>query len=227
MQSPEILVLDDLQLDLAARRLSRAGEEIVLGKLSFELLAALVKAAPSALSSDDLIEQVWAGSAVSDETLQQRVSLLRRAMGQTTDRQYIETVRGFGYRLALEPVAAERERLRGEPRGHALGGVLRTVLIVLAILVLLSLLAVLGTALRQVKRWQPGPVGGVAVSLVVARSAVAVSSQGQVEILDSSIRRTGMTESSRASSSGMIEVLGSSIEVPAAWCHTYKVGVDT
>ena len=60
--------------------MSRDGTELSLGKLSFDLLDALIRAAPTALSSDEIVARVWSGDAVSDENIKQRVSLLRRAL---------------------------------------------------------------------------------------------------------------------------------------------------
>lgn len=162
----EILQIDDLRLDLAARRVFRDEQEIELGRLTFDLFAALARAAPRALSTDDIVDQVWQAESVSDETVQQRVSLLRRALAQDAGREYVQTVRGFGYRLATEarrldersqssesaspetavPAATERRRT---PRW------LRIALAALGILALLLILTVLAMVVRQVKRWSP------------------------------------------------------------------------
>jgi Tfp pilus assembly protein PilF len=52
------------------------------------------------VSVDDLIKQVWDNRTVSDETVTQRVALLRKALQQKPDEQvtYIQSVRGQGYR---------------------------------------------------------------------------------------------------------------------------------
>src|ERR1700751_3302745 len=71
----------DLTIDLAPRRVRRAGMVIPLKALSFVLLVALVRAAPNLLSFDQLSERVWPGLAVTPETIVQRVKLLRGALG--------------------------------------------------------------------------------------------------------------------------------------------------
>ena len=95
--------VDDLTIDLAPRRVRRAGTVIPLKALSFDLLVALVRAAPSLLSFDELSECVWPGLVITPETIVQRVKLLRGALGDDPHApRYIEGVRGRGYRMLAE-----------------------------------------------------------------------------------------------------------------------------
>ena len=102
----------DLQLDIGQVRLTRDGREIALPKLSFDLLVALVEAAPRLLTLDDMMQRVWRGVIVSPETISQRVKLLRDALGDDAAHpRYVASVRGRGYRLIpnaepLRPAAA-------------------------------------------------------------------------------------------------------------------------
>src|ERR1700730_19168858 len=50
--------VDDLTIELAPRRVRRAGTAIPLKGLSFDLLVALVRAAPTLVSLDELSERV-------------------------------------------------------------------------------------------------------------------------------------------------------------------------
>ncbi|HEY2737122.1 MAG TPA: winged helix-turn-helix domain-containing protein, partial [Thermoanaerobaculia bacterium] len=99
----------DLTVDVDAVAVTRDGEpgkEVPLPGLSFDLLVALARRAPSVVTADDLITAVWAGTAVSDETLTQRVALLRRALGDDAKNpRYVRAVRGRGYQLAAEVTA--------------------------------------------------------------------------------------------------------------------------
>lgn len=93
----------DLLIDVGRQRVTRADVEIALPKLSFELLVTLVRAAPNLVSGDRLIAQVWPKAVVSPETLNQRVKLLRDALGDDPHRpRYVEGLRGRGYRLVPE-----------------------------------------------------------------------------------------------------------------------------
>ena len=95
--------VDDLTIDLAPRRVRRAGTVIPLKALSFDLLVTLVRAAPNLVSFDQLSEQVWPGLVVTPETIVQRVKLLRSALGDDPHApRYIEGVRGRGYRMIAE-----------------------------------------------------------------------------------------------------------------------------
>ncbi len=90
----------DLEIDLARQTVRRGAEPIPLPALSFRLLAALVRHAPDPMGKDELIREVWGDVVVSDETLSQRVRLLRQALGEDAqDPRYVSSVRGRGYRL--------------------------------------------------------------------------------------------------------------------------------
>lgn len=90
----------DLDVDLTRQRVARAGAELELPDLSFRLLAALIREAPETVGKDALIETVWQGVVVSDETLSQRVRLLRQALGEEgAEPRYLTSVRGRGYRM--------------------------------------------------------------------------------------------------------------------------------
>ncbi|MBR9826125.1 MAG: tetratricopeptide repeat protein [Alphaproteobacteria bacterium] len=98
MNSAELIQTDDLLIDLRRRRVTRAGEVLDIAGLTFDLLAALIAAAPEALSADALSQTVWQQTHVSEETLSQRVALLRKALGDTArDPRYVRTVRHRGY----------------------------------------------------------------------------------------------------------------------------------
>jgi TolB-like protein/DNA-binding winged helix-turn-helix (wHTH) protein len=90
----------DLYLDVGQQRVTRAGSDIALTNLSFQLLVALVRAAPNVLSNDSLMTQVWPGLVVSPETVNKRVNLLREALGDDPrEPRYVAGVRSRGYRL--------------------------------------------------------------------------------------------------------------------------------
>src|SRR5215469_17694003 len=95
--------VDDLSIDLAPRRVRRAGTVIRLQALSFDLLVTLVRAAPNLVSFDQLNERVWPGLVITPETIVQRVKLVRDALGDDPQApRYIEGVRGRGYRMVAE-----------------------------------------------------------------------------------------------------------------------------
>ncbi|MGL6223754.1 MAG: winged helix-turn-helix domain-containing protein, partial [Steroidobacteraceae bacterium] len=93
----------DLVVDVARAQVSRAGVPVPLPRLSFDLLVALVRAAPRVVSIDELMDGVWAGVVVSPETVSQRAKLLRDALGDDSKSpRYVAAVRSRGYRLVAE-----------------------------------------------------------------------------------------------------------------------------
>ncbi len=92
--------IGDLSLDIQRGELIRNGETIALPKLSYDLLVALAQAAPALLSQAELMAIVWPDRVIGDETLKQRIKLLRKSLGDDASApSYIEAVRGRGYRL--------------------------------------------------------------------------------------------------------------------------------
>ena len=93
-------LIDDLNLDVQRGELTCQEEVITLPKLSYDLLVALAKSAPALLSQEQLMAIVWPDRVIGDETLKQRVKLLRKSLGDDASAPtYIEAVRGRGYRL--------------------------------------------------------------------------------------------------------------------------------
>lgn len=103
----------DLIVDLDSQSVYRDAL-IEMPALSFRLLAVLLAHAPSPVSKDQLIREVWGDVVVSDETLAQRVRLLRQALGESSqDPQYFAAIRGQGYRMIckVEPLSSKRAAL--------------------------------------------------------------------------------------------------------------------
>jgi TolB-like protein/DNA-binding winged helix-turn-helix (wHTH) protein/Tfp pilus assembly protein PilF len=106
---PTSYQVDDLIVDVGQQRVTRAGTDIPLPQLSFELLITLARAAPDVVSFDDLIDRVWPGLVITPETISQRVKLVREALGDDPHApRYIGSVRGRGYRMvaAVKPLTS-------------------------------------------------------------------------------------------------------------------------
>ena len=93
-----MLELADLVVETGTRRVRRAGREIELTKLEFDLLALLVGNTPNVLTREVLHDRVWGhdGSYMSN-SLEVAVSNLRRKLGGDDLGPLIHTVRGVGY----------------------------------------------------------------------------------------------------------------------------------
>ena len=120
----EAFIVGDLYVDVGQQCVTRAGIKIPLPDLSFQLLLALIRAAPNILSNDLLIARVWPGSIVSPETVTKRVNLLRDALGDNAQEpRYIAAVRSRGYRLVATVSPAPRAAPLTEVRSSAPVGV--------------------------------------------------------------------------------------------------------
>lgn len=113
--------LRDLVVDTARRMVTRDGQRLHLPDLSFDVLVELIQAAPDPVSATQFASAVWHTQHVSDETVAQRITLLRKALSDDPRKpEYIRTVRGKGYALmcpvrrhdAETSVSIERGRLR-------------------------------------------------------------------------------------------------------------------
>jgi len=111
--------VDDLIVDVGQQRVTRAGTDLALSHLSFEMLVALARAAPDLVSFDELAERVWPGLVITPETISQRVKLVRYALGDDPHApRYIGGVRGRGYRMvaSVRPLTNRRRSLEANPR---------------------------------------------------------------------------------------------------------------
>ena len=150
----ECFRVDDLLIDVGAVAVWRGEEQLAVPDLSFATLALLIRRAPDVVSHDELVAEVWEGMAVSDETITQRIALLRRALGDDwRDPRYIRSVRGRGYQLVSAPERVEGGRLAGgesesgarsdEPaRTRENAGRLRPLLLIVAIATVLLAVSV-------------------------------------------------------------------------------------
>jgi two-component system response regulator MprA len=92
------LELDDLRLDLAGRRATRAGTEIELSKTEFDLLELLVRNAGVVLDHSTIYERIWHYDFGPDsKNLAVYIGYLRRKTELDGADRLIHTVRGVGY----------------------------------------------------------------------------------------------------------------------------------
>jgi two-component system OmpR family response regulator len=92
----------DLGVDTAAREVRRGDESLQLTRVEFDLLVALSDRPGIVLTREQLGELVFGESFDAfDRTMDSHVKNLRRKLGARPDGgQYVETVRGVGYRAA-------------------------------------------------------------------------------------------------------------------------------
>jgi len=80
--------------------LSRAGVRVPLMPKPLATLLVLVEHAGETVSKDDLLSEVWPGTAVEENNLTQSISTLRKVLGEKRgENRYIATEPGNGYRF--------------------------------------------------------------------------------------------------------------------------------
>lgn len=93
----------NLRIDRAAHRVWVDGAEVELTALEFKLLVTLYDRRNRVQSRESLLDHVWGIEArISTRTVDAHVKRLREKIGVARD--YIETVRGVGYRFADAPL---------------------------------------------------------------------------------------------------------------------------
>ena len=96
------VVADGLEVDLAARRVLRDGEEIHLTPTEFGLLRTLARNRGKLMTHRDLLVEVWGLEYEDDlQVLRAHIANLRRKIEPADGPRYIRTDPGVGYRFAV------------------------------------------------------------------------------------------------------------------------------
>ena len=90
----------DLSYDKAAGRVFKGGQELELRRNELRLLSCFMENPGILIPRERLLELMWDidGEFVDDNTLSVAISRLGKKIGRWKDREYIDTVRGIGYR---------------------------------------------------------------------------------------------------------------------------------
>src|SRR5215204_3203464 len=105
-QNNEIYEFSSFRLDVEERKLLRNGRRIALTDKAFDTLCVLVRNSAELVTKDQIMNIVWPDAVVEENNLDQKISTLRKALGEKTKskEKFIETVRGRGYRFLPEVV---------------------------------------------------------------------------------------------------------------------------
>jgi DNA-binding response OmpR family regulator len=99
----KVIHIDNLKIDLIARRVWRGHEIIVLSPTEFDLLDCLARHIGQAVSADQILDEVWCCDPDCGGTLEQIKSTVKRLRKKIEPKpshpQYVLSVRGVGYRL--------------------------------------------------------------------------------------------------------------------------------
>lgn len=93
-----LVTFNELSVDLSRHKVSVSGKPIELSSTEFRLLTELMQAKGRVLTRDNLLDRAWGRDCfVIPRTVDTHVRRLRSKLGAAGD--YIETVRGVGYRF--------------------------------------------------------------------------------------------------------------------------------
>src|SRR5437868_11833229 len=91
---------DNIELDTMRSCLRRGGQEIHLRAKTFQVLVYLVANRERVISKEELLEQFWKDTAISEDILAHSIAELRRALGDNSKEPlYLKTVPKRGYRF--------------------------------------------------------------------------------------------------------------------------------
>ena len=100
--TPNDLVVGDVRVDTAARRVWRDDTEIDLSRTEFDLLELLMRNTDIVLDHSTIYERIWGYDFGPDsKNLAVYISYLRRKLGVTDGPDIIHTVRGVGYTIRV------------------------------------------------------------------------------------------------------------------------------
>ena len=96
----QVLRCGDLELDREAIRVTAGGREVALTAREFEILSLLMSHPRKVFTREQLYESAWGGEYMGDDnTVNVHISNLRAKLAKASDREYIKTVWGIGFKM--------------------------------------------------------------------------------------------------------------------------------
>lgn len=94
----------ELVIDLDRREVTVNGEKVKFRPKEFDLLAHLAKSPGVVFTREQLLEQVWGYDFIGDiRTVDVHIKKIRQKLNQGTQREWIQTVWGVGYKFEVDP----------------------------------------------------------------------------------------------------------------------------
>jgi two-component system phosphate regulon response regulator PhoB len=99
----DIITVDQLSFDPLSHRVSIADKDINLGPTEYRMLQFFLTHQERVYSRDQILDYVWGGNAYLDErTVDVHIRRLRKAISVAGHDNYVQTVRGAGYRFSTQ-----------------------------------------------------------------------------------------------------------------------------
>ena len=174
----------ECEIDLARRELRVLGSPVPIGGRAFEIIEVLARSAGELVTKDELMNSIWPGAIVMENTLAVHAAALRKALGPY--RSWLKTEARRGYRLlgdwtvrrhdaARPPVGLQRMRIDGEfPTSNFPAAVTRLIGRSAAVAKLRDLMS----AYRVVTLTGPGGIGKTSLALKAARGVLREYADG-------------------------------------------------
>jgi two-component system OmpR family response regulator len=103
VESPKVLKIDNLEMDLIKHKVTRGGITIDLQPQEYRLLEYLLRHSEQLVTRTMLLENVWDFHFDPQTTVvETHISRLRSKLSQHFDKPLIHTIRGAGYRLSAD-----------------------------------------------------------------------------------------------------------------------------
>lgn len=161
----------------ALRLLLADGVPVPLGHRAFDILVVLAEHWPEVVSKDELMQQIWGGQTVEENTLAVHISALRKALGDGRDgMHYIGTVPRRGYQF-LESVSTEAGRARTDDPGVS-GNLPRVETSIIGRAIDVSAIAASLETLSLITLVGPGGIGKTRLALAVGEHLVPLFPDG-------------------------------------------------
>jgi predicted ATPase/DNA-binding winged helix-turn-helix (wHTH) protein len=172
------------EIDLARRELRVLGSPVPVGARAFEIIEVLAQSAGELVTKDELMNRVWPGAIVMENTLQVHAAAVRKALGPY--RSLLKTESRRGYRLlgewtvrhrdaAKPPVGLRQTPVTGE---SAATNFPATVTRLVGRSAAVQRLQDLVSAYRIVTLTGPGGIGKTALALEIARRVLGEFADG-------------------------------------------------
>jgi TolB-like protein/DNA-binding winged helix-turn-helix (wHTH) protein/Flp pilus assembly protein TadD len=108
---PSLKIGDDIELDVRAYELRRAGRAVRLERIPMRILLLLVERRPDLVTREEIVEKVWGAGVFfdTDNSINVAIRKIRQALSDDPENsRFLRTVKGMGYRF-IAPVTSPGE----------------------------------------------------------------------------------------------------------------------